>query len=116
MEYAKKILDPRWQKLSADIKYRDKWTCMECGETTKTLEVHHLKYIAKEPWLEPEQNLITLCCDCHRKKQPPKYALDDMEFQYQLAIKRNNKMGAAVIASEIIKAYGVDVISKYANG
>lgn len=46
------------------IKARDKHHCKLCG-CTQRLEVHHLKYTKHYPWTEPDENLVTLCHNCH---------------------------------------------------
>ncbi len=66
-EYAKKLLDPRWQKKRLEILERDNWKCMACGEKDRTLHVHHIFYLPrKEPWDIPNGLLITFCEDCHK--------------------------------------------------
>ena len=66
MTYAEKLLDPRWQKKRLCILERDKWTCQDCGATTKTFHVHHLDYInGKDPWEYPDEYLTSLCYECH---------------------------------------------------
>ncbi len=38
--------------------------CASCCETTKTLHVHHMSY-SNNPWEVDDNNLVTLCEDCH---------------------------------------------------
>ncbi len=64
MTYAEKLKDPRWQKKRLKILERDNFTCQGCGNTKKTLHVHHMKY-DKEPWLIDDESLTTLCDSCH---------------------------------------------------
>jgi hypothetical protein len=46
-----------------------KWRCEECKAEHKTLEVHHVYYIAgKDPWEYPECLLMCLCSDCHESR------------------------------------------------
>jgi len=67
MNYSEKLKDPRWQKKRLEILERDKWTCRACGETEKTLHVHHIFYLPKrEPWEIPNGFLITFCEGCHK--------------------------------------------------
>ena len=42
---------------------RDGWRCQSCGAMTN-LEVHHQKFRSRSGG-DSEQNLITLCSDCH---------------------------------------------------
>jgi len=67
MNYAEKLLDPRWQKVRLLVFERDNWTCKKCKEITKTLHCHHLKYTTDDPWDEPLENLVTHCNGCHEK-------------------------------------------------
>lgn len=71
-DYADKLLDPRWQKKRLKIFERDDWTCQECRETIKTLHIHHDKYTTKDPWDEPDENLVTVCLSCHEKIEEDK--------------------------------------------
>lgn len=65
--YSQKLKDPRWQKLRLDILNRDDFTCQNCGNVEKTLNVHHLSYNG-EPWETDKNLLITLCEDCHKEE------------------------------------------------
>lgn len=62
--YKEKLLDPRWQKKRLEILSRDGFACYWCGDTTSTLHVHHEKY-HKDPWDAPDEDLVTVCEDCH---------------------------------------------------
>lgn len=69
--YRDKLLDPRWQQVRLKIFVRDKWMCVACAETTRTLHVHHLWYQNdKEPWESPLNSLVTLCSLCHKFISP----------------------------------------------
>lgn len=78
--YAALLQDPRWQKLRLEIFQRDGWRCtgeirvegtaMRCRnglDDGVSLHVHHLKYTADFPWLEPPVNLVTFCESCHAR-------------------------------------------------
>ena len=65
--YAEKLTDPRWQRKRLEVFYRDKFTCQACGDYTKTLHVHHLIYKTNAaPWDYLDEELQTVCEDCHR--------------------------------------------------
>jgi len=64
MTYAEKLKHPKWQKKRLAILSRDNFTCCLCGDTETNLQVHHLKYTG-EPWDAPDEDLQTLCEDCH---------------------------------------------------
>ena len=64
--YSELLKDPRWQKKRLDIFNRDKFKCRSCEDTKKTLHVHHLYYDYKlKPWEYSDDDLVTLCEDCH---------------------------------------------------
>ena len=72
-EYIELLKDPRWQKKRLEIMQRDNFTCQHCGSTEKTLNVHHLLYSkGSKPWEYDNDNLITLCQDCHEKETEAK--------------------------------------------
>lgn len=65
-DYTDKFLNPKWQKRRLKIFERDKFTCQRCGDTKKTLHVHHEYYLPDtEPWDYPDEAFKTLCVDCH---------------------------------------------------
>lgn len=66
--YIEKLQDPRWQKKRLLIFQRDNWACLDCGSTTKTLHVHHIKYFGINPWEYADEFMRTLCKDCHAKE------------------------------------------------
>ena len=64
MTYIKKLKDPRWQKKRLEIMNRDYFKCVHCNDEKTTLNVHHKKYTG-EPWEAPNEDLETVCEDCH---------------------------------------------------
>ena len=70
--YEEKLEDQRWKDKRERILTRDGHKCKWCGRTTN-LQVHH-KYYNKypngkmvDPWDYPDDALMTLCDDCHKK-------------------------------------------------
>lgn len=70
--YDNLLQDERWQNKRNEILQRDKHKCSYCGSDIN-LQVHH-KYYNKypdgkkvNPWDYPNDALITLCNDCHKK-------------------------------------------------
>ena len=47
------------------ILHRDNYTCQCCGKKNCRLEVHHVKF-KSDGGTDDEENLITLCEDCHK--------------------------------------------------
>ena len=57
-------LDPvSYEDLRQQVLRRDDWRCQSCG-TMSNLEVHH-KQFRSHSGDDSEQNLITVCSDCH---------------------------------------------------
>ena len=64
-----KALRNNFRALSAEIKRRDNFTCLLCGERGGRLNVHHIESWAAEPSLRFSPfNLATLCRICHIEK------------------------------------------------
>lgn len=66
MNYSEQLKSPMWQKKRLEIMQRDNFTCQDCGDTESQLQVHHKSYAYnKMAWEYENDNLITLCEDCH---------------------------------------------------
>ena len=52
-----------YRQLQSRVLERDGWRCQACS-SMQHLQVHHLKFRSQSGGDE-EQNLITLCADCH---------------------------------------------------
>ena len=67
-QYHQSLKDGRWQRRRLEIMERDGFKCCDCG-TTDELNVHHIQYIAgRKPWEYDDEDLITLCEKCHKKR------------------------------------------------
>jgi len=69
--YQSLINRKEWQDRSHSIKTRDNLTCQafNCSTPNSILQVHHLDYFNhKMPWEYPDDMLITLCEQCHKKE------------------------------------------------
>jgi hypothetical protein len=55
---------------------RDGFTCQFCRNDKSELQVHHLCYRkGSEPWDYEDDELKTLCCDCHESVKMLKEAI-----------------------------------------
>jgi 5-methylcytosine-specific restriction endonuclease McrA len=54
-----------YRELYRQVLERDGWRCQVCG-SMQNLQVHHLKFRSRSGG-DIEQNLITLCAECHEK-------------------------------------------------
>ena len=52
-------------RLQRQVLERDGWRCQVCG-SMQNLQVHHLK-LRSHSGSDEEQNLITLCANCHAR-------------------------------------------------
>jgi hypothetical protein len=69
MTYSEKLSNPRWQRKRLEIMDRDNWSCTKCCSSTRTLHVHHKKYIkGANPWDYEDHFLTTLCYICHENE------------------------------------------------
>lgn len=66
--YKEQLTDGRWLRKKNEILERDNYTCQRCGATSN-LQVHHREYLAnKKAWEYPNEDLITLCVNCHENE------------------------------------------------
>ena len=63
-----------YERLRQQVLRRDGWRCQSCG-TLSNLEVHHQQFLSHSGH-DSEENLITLCRQCHagihRRKAMPR--------------------------------------------
>lgn len=65
-DYRELLKDKRWIEKRNKILTRDKNTCQFCGCQHRYLHVHHKKYEKdKMPWEYEDDELITVCGECH---------------------------------------------------
>lgn len=70
-DHAEKLKHPKWQRKRLEVMERDGFICRDCGDSDKTLNVHHLFYVKnREVWDYPLFSLKTLCKDCHSDAHP----------------------------------------------
>jgi hypothetical protein len=93
MTYAQQLNHPLWRQKRDAILARDNFTCL-CGATEK-LHVHHMKYTGYA-WEAPDNDLITLCSDCHRKVHTGELKL---VVEQAAAIEDNILIGGLILAS-----------------
>jgi hypothetical protein len=78
MSYSDLLKDPRWQRKRLEILQRDDWKCVECRSMDRTLHVHHKLYRkGAKPWEYSDEELHTLCEDCHEKHHEIRKHLDE---------------------------------------
>ena len=85
------------------ILHRDNYTCQCCGKKNCRLEVHHVKF-KSNGGTDDEENLLTLCEDCHKGVHDGTVALDEKP-------KKSKNLKCATHMS-IIRSY---LLKKYPN-
>jgi len=62
----------------SDVLERDDFTCIACGDDSKTLHVHHMRYFdEKDPWEYDMADMVTLCEDCHKREHDLRKEVED---------------------------------------
>ncbi len=72
MDYSEQLKDKRWLTRRVDILRRDGYRCYLCGYFGPKVSVHHRRYTGMA-WEAPDEDLITLCKDCHSKLHVDKW-------------------------------------------
>lgn len=100
MTYKEQLAHPLWQKKRLEIFERDNFTCCICSDTDTQLQVHHKTYITgKKAWEYDNDNLQTLCKDCHLVAEDIK---KDEEIP-TVAIKRYRPKTKNIVVLTIVK-------------
>ena len=60
-----RLASTSYSELHRQVLERDGWRCQMCG-SMQHLQVHHLKF-RSHSGSDVEQNLITLCAECHAR-------------------------------------------------
>jgi hypothetical protein len=77
MSYSQQLTKPQWQKKRLECFERAGWKCQKCGCATRSLHLHHPKYIkGRKPW--EYDDLVVLCSKCHKGHHFPPVS----EFEY----------------------------------
>jgi len=61
-----------YKQLCQGVLERDGWKCQVCG-SSRNLEVHHQRFRSQQGD-DNDQNMITLCSECHHKTHHPPHA------------------------------------------
>lgn len=79
MTYKEQLLHPNWQRKRLEILSRDEFACKLCYDTESTLHVHHKQYAkGRMAWEYPDDELVTLCEDCHETMHEQNAMLRDV--------------------------------------
>jgi len=107
MTYAEKLKDPRWQRKRLERMEVSDFSCDECGNTEKTLHVHHGVYKqGADPWDYSDDELHCLCETHHKWMHHVKAEAD--KWIGRLGVSEMEKLvgflhGALVVADNEIE-------------
>lgn len=97
MSYSDLLKDPRWQRKRLEILESRGWVCENCGDSDKTLHVHHVRYVkGRMPWEYDGSELKVFCEKCHKERH------DQAERVHALLSKMGS--GEAQLAVSFIEA------------
>ena len=83
------------------VLHRDNYTCQCCGKKNCRLEVHHIKF-KSQGGTDDEENLITLCEDCHKGVHAGSVVLNKKPKKSK-GLKHATHM--SIIRSQLLKKY-----------
>ena len=84
------------------ILHRDNYTCQHCGKKNCRLEVHHIVF-RHNGGTDDEENLITLCEDCHKGVHAGTVVLNNKKPKKNKGLKYATHM--SIIRSQLLKKY-----------
>ncbi len=77
MTYAEQLKHPNWQRRRLQMLEAAGFACSECGADSKTLHVHHRRYIkGRKAWEYEDRDLGVLCEVCHEATHKAREAVD----------------------------------------
>ena len=82
------------------VLHRDNYTCQCCGKKNCRLEVHHIKF-KSNGGTDDEENLITLCEDCHKAIHVGTIVLNKKPKKMSLKYATHT----SIIRSQLLKIY-----------
>lgn len=105
-EYKSLLKHPLWQRKRLEIMQRDGFTCQICGKGINDgtpLNVHHKKYIfGMKPWEYTNDNLITLCENCHKTQHRGFLGNSNKNVFFRALLSENLSANEKIIISYIL--------------
>lgn len=91
--YTDLLRHPKWQRRRLEIMSRDGFACTCCHADDKTLNVHHKRYRpGAAPWEYSDDELVTLCEDCHESEHELPPVIDDGAWRKRIRDARFARM------------------------
>lgn len=81
-QYSELLRHPLWQQRRLEKLNATGWRCEHCRRNDIELHVHHKEYVAgRLPWEYSNDELVTVCKNCHAIEHLPKLTNSDIEAQ-----------------------------------
>lgn len=110
MTYKEQLLHPNWQRKRLEILQRDDFCCRLCCDTETTLHVHHKQYAkGRMAWEYPNDELVTLCAECHDTMHEQQGLLRDITAKLHVDGPGQLSSAAALLAGWANGAQGLDL-------
>lgn len=74
-----------WSDVARRIRGRDGYRCIDCGDASNALHVHHIVYLSKYG-TNQQSNLVTLCRPCHEKVHGREFDMAEADDPESLAL------------------------------
>lgn len=79
MTYAEQLKHPNWQRRRLERLDDAGWECEDCGDTEKSLHVHHRRYVkGRMAWEYDDIELAVLCETCHDRAHASQKLLEEL--------------------------------------
>ena len=99
MTYGEQLRHPNWQRRRLEIMKRDEFVCQSCFASDAPLHVHHKHYTkGRMVWEYTDDELVTLCEECHAQAHDEKEALKVVLSRLRVAGPFNQSEAIAMIA------------------
>jgi 5-methylcytosine-specific restriction endonuclease McrA len=79
ISYKDQLKHVNWKIVRLFVLRRDNYKCVKCGSKSKSLHIHHTKYVGKYAWDTPPEFLQTLCKTCHEFEHNPELLEQSIE-------------------------------------
>jgi len=91
MTYKEKLQTSEWKSKRKEILKRDNNKCQICGHKDVKNHIHHsIYYPDTEPWDYCNDNLVTLCMDCHQYEEDLKdFDISSLSFLFSIGLLRS---------------------------
>ena len=105
-DYIEESKTVEWQRKVDEIRQRDNYMCKICGAQDRQVQVHHTYYSQNlHYWEYPNEQLITLCQDCHLSEHElvDRFKMIKTSMNPMIVESINTMRKKGVLITEIVK-------------